>query len=255
MNGENDAMFLRMVSVGIRAEHAVKIAEEYDRNVVTALRTQPGCSFASLLQNINDKRDCISLTIWNSKEDAAEYEHSGVFKRLVESLRAFYEESNEWELKLSDDLSIEYTPVQVDPTVKGYDDDDMEKKYIRKFNVTPYAATIITLSVQPEKIREFQEIFVANVMPKFMGHKGFIHIILLRKNNEFNIIAFWDETIDFSSSFNDQTLRSLTRSIFEMLPSSVQWQVSHKAAKTSFASSEEITASVYRCLTGEWFSK
>ncbi len=248
-------MFLRMVSVGIRAEHTLKIAEEYDRNVVTALRTQPGCSFASLLQNISDKKDCISLTIWNSKSDAIDYEKSGVFKRLVESLRAFYEESNEWELKLTDDLSIEYTPVQVDPTVKGYDDADTEKKYIRKFSVTPYAATIITLSVQPDKIQDFQDVFVANVIPKFREHKGFIHIILLRKENEFNIISFWDETIDFSSSFNDQALRSLTRSIFELLPTSVQWQVSHKAAKTRFASSEEMTASVYRCLTGEWFSK
>ncbi|MEW6062299.1 MAG: antibiotic biosynthesis monooxygenase [Bacteroidota bacterium] len=248
-------MFLRMVSMGIREEHSLKIAEEYDRNVVSALRTQPGCSFASLLQNISDKKDCVSLTIWNSKNDAVRYEKSGLFKRLVESLRTFYEESNEWELKLSDDLSIEYTPVQVDPTVKGYDDDDTEKEYIRKFNITPYAATIISLSVQPEKIREFQEIFVANVIPKFREHKGFIHIILLRKNTEFNIISFWDETIDFGSSFNDQALRSLTESIFELLPSSVQWQVSHKAAKTSFASSEKITASIYRCLTGEWFPK
>ncbi|MBI2428503.1 MAG: antibiotic biosynthesis monooxygenase [Ignavibacteriales bacterium] len=248
-------MFLRMVSVGIRAEHALKIAEEYDRNVVTALRTQPGCSFASLLQNINDTTDCISLTIWNTKSDADEYEKSGVFKRLVESLRTFYEESNEWELKLTDDLSIDYTPVQIDPTVKGYDDADTEKKYIRKFNITPYAATVITLSVQPDKTQDFQDIFVTKVIPKFTEHKGFIHIILLRKSNEFNIISFWDETIDFNASFNDQVLRSLTRSIFEMLPSSVQWQVSHKSSKASFASSEEITASVYRCLTGEWFSK
>ncbi len=244
-----------MVSMSIKAEHSLKIAEEYDKNVISALRHQPGCSFASLLQNIHDTKDCISLTIWDSKQKADEYEKSGVFKRLVESLRSFYEESNEGELKLTDDLSIEYTPIQIDPSVKGYDDDETGKEYIQRFNVTPYAAKIITLTVQPDKIQEFQEIFASKVIPKFTEQKGFIHIILLRKNNEFNSISFWDETIDLNSSFGEQTLRSLTRSIFELLPSSVQWQVSHKASRTSYATSEEIKASVYRCLTGEWYSK
>lgn len=247
-------MFLRMVSIGIREEHSLKIAEEYDRNVMTALRTLPGCSFATLLQNINHKKDCISLTIWNSRQEADDYEKSGLFRRLVESLRAFYEESNEWELKLTDDLSIEYTPVQTDPTVKGYDDTDTEKKYIRKFNVTPYAAMIITLSVQPDNITEFQDVFVSKVIPAFSGHKGFIHIILLKKGSEFSIISFWDETIDFNATFSDQTLRTLTRSIFELLPSSVRWKVSHASSVTKYATSEEMKASVYRCLTGEWFS-
>ncbi len=248
-------MFLRMVSMSIRAEHSLKIAEEYDKNVVPALRHQPGCSFASLLQNIHDTKDCISMTIWDSKQEADEYEKSGVFKQLVETLRSFYEESNEGELKLNDDLSIEYTPIQIDPSVKGFDDDDTEKEYIQKFNITPYAANIITLTVQPDKIQEFQEIFASKVIPKFSEQKGFIHIILLRKSNEFNIITFWDETIDLNSSFGEQTLRTLTRSIFELLPSSVQWQVSHKASRSSYASTEEMKGSVYRCLTGEWFSK
>jgi heme-degrading monooxygenase HmoA len=248
-------MFLRMVSMGVQAEHTAMFAKAYDENVISVLRHQPGCSFASLLQNIDDHKDCISLTIWESKEETDEYEKSGLYKKLVESLRTFYEASNEWELKLTDDLSIEYTPVQTDPSLKQFNDDDTEKEYIQKFNVTPYAAKIITLTVQQDKIQEFQDIFASKVIPKFKEQKGFIHIILLRKNNEFNIISFWDETIDFNSASGEQPLRSLTRSVYEVLPSSVQWQVSHKAARSSYASSEEIKAAVYRCLIGEWFKK
>ncbi len=248
-------MFLRMVSMNIQPEHSETMAREYEKNVISALRDQPGCSFASLLQNISDRKDCISLTIWDAQSKADEYEKSGVFKKLVESLRSFYEESNEWELKLTDDLSIEYTPVQIDPSVKGFDDKETGREYIQKFNVTPYAVKIISLIVQPEKIKEFEEIFISKVIPKFSEQKGFIHIILLRKVNEFNIISFWDETIDFLSPSGEEAVHSFTKSIFEMLPSSVKWQVSHKATRSSFASSEEIKASMYRCLTGEWFSK
>jgi heme-degrading monooxygenase HmoA len=243
------------VSMGVQEKDSDMFAKAYDENVIAALRRQPGCSFASLLQNISDSKDCISVTIWESKEATEEYEKSGKFKALVESLRSFYVESNEFELKLTDDLSIEYTPIQNDPSLKQFDDDDTEKQYIRKFNITPYAAKIITLTVQADKVHEFQTIFAEKIIPKFKAQKGFIHIILLRKEHEFNIISFWDETIDLTAGSGDQSLHSLTRSIFQMLPSSVQWQVSHKSSRTSFATTEEISASVYRCLTGEWFSK
>lgn len=248
-------MFIRMVSMGVHADHSEVFAKAYEDNIISALRIQPGCSFASLLQNIQDPKDCISLTIWESKKETDEYEKSGLFKQLVESLRTFYEESNEFELKLTDDLSIEYTPIQKDPTLQQFDDSDTGKEYIKKFNVTPYAVKIITLTVQNDKVQEFQEIFNTKVIPKFREQKGFIHIILLRKNNEFNIISFWDETIDLDASPGGQNLSTLTRSIFNLLPASVQWQVSHKASRSSFATTEEISASVYRCLTGEWFSK
>ncbi|MCK9410269.1 MAG: antibiotic biosynthesis monooxygenase [Bacteriovoracaceae bacterium] len=248
-------MFLRMVSMGVQAKDSDIFAKAYDENIISVLRRQPGCSFASLLQNIHDSKDCISVTIWESKEATIEYEQSGVFKALVESLRAFYEESNEFELKLTDDLSIEYTPVQNDPTLKQFDDTDTEKEYIQKFQITPYAAKIITLTVLPDTIQEFQEIFAEKVISKFQEQKGFIHIILLRKNNEFNIISFWDETIDLGNDTGSQSLTALTRNIFTLLPSSVQWQVSHKASRSSYVTTEEMKASVYRCLTGEWFSK
>ncbi len=247
-------MFLRMVSMGIRAEHSQKIAQEYERNVVSALRHQPGCRFASLLQNTADHKDCISLTIWESKSSTLEYESSGVFKKLVESLRAYYEESTEFELKLTDDLAIEYTPVQLDPSVQSFDDADTGKEYIRVLGVTPYAANIMTVTVQPEKILEFQEIFAAKVIPKFTGQKGFIHIILLRKSNEFNIISLWDETVDLTA-VGEQSLQGLARSIYSMLPSSVRWQVSHKSVRPTSVSTEEMHTGVYRCLTGEWFSR
>jgi heme-degrading monooxygenase HmoA len=210
--------------------------------------------FASLLQNVDDPRECISLTIWESQRTASVYEESGLFPELLNSLRPYFIESNDWELKLSDDLSIEYTPIQIDPSIKGFDE-QTEKEGIQKFYTTPYAAKIITLTVQPEKIQEFQDIFVSKIIPKFKSQKGFIHIILLRKWNEFNIISFWDETIDLKSSMGEPFLDLLARSIFNILPSTVQWQVSHKASRTNYAASEVIMASVYRCLTGEWFSK
>jgi len=247
-------MFLRLVQHLVKTEYIVDMSATYEREILSGLRRTQGCVFASLLQNVNDPGECVSLTIWESQRAASLYEESGLFPVLLKSLRPYFIESNDWELKLSDDLSIEYTPIPTDPSIKGFDE-QTEKEGIQKFYTTPYAAKIITLTVQPEKIQEFQDIFVSKLMPKFKSQKGFIHIILLRKSNEFNIISFWDETIDLNSPMGESNLDVFSRSIFEVLPSTVQWQVSHKASRTNYAASDEIKASVYRCLTGEWFLK
>jgi heme-degrading monooxygenase HmoA len=247
-------MFLRLVQHLVKTEYTVQLSATYERMILTGLRSTLGCVFASLLQNIDDPRECVSLTIWDSQQAASVYEVSGLFPELLSSLRPYFIESEDWELKLSDDLSIEYSPIQIDPSIKGYDE-QTEKEGIPKFYTTPYAAKIITLTVQPEKIQEFQDIFASKIVQKFKSQKGFIHMILLRKSNEFNIISFWDETIDLNPSMGESSLDVFARSIFEILPSTVQWQVSHKASRTNYAASDEIKASVYRCLTGEWFSK
>jgi heme-degrading monooxygenase HmoA len=247
-------MFLRLVQHLVKTEYIVEMSSAYERKILSELRITQGCVFASLLQNVNNPRECISLTIWESQRAASLYEESGLFPVLLSSLRPYFVESNDWELKLSDDLSIEYTPIPIDPSIKGFNE-QTEKEGIPKFYATPYAAKIITLTVQPEKIQEFQDIFASKIIPKFKSQKGFIHIILLRKSNEFNIVSFWDETIDLNPSMGDSNLDVFSRSIFEILPSTVQWQVSHKSSRTSYASSDEIKTSMYRCLTGEWFSK
>jgi len=247
-------MFLRLVQHLVKTEYTVEISATYERKILAGLRSIHGCVFASLLQNVDDPGECISLTIWESQQAASLYEESGLFPELLNLLRPYFIESNDWELKLSDDLSIEYTPIPIDPSIKGFDE-QTEKEGIQKFYTIPYAAKIITLTVQPEKIQEFQDIFISKIIPKFKSQKGFIHIILLRKSNEFNIISFWDETIDLNPSMGDSSLDVFASSIFEILPSTVQWQVSHKASRTNYAASDDIKASMYRCLTGEWFLK
>jgi len=244
-------MFLRMVSITIRAELSAKIASTYAENVITTLRTQPGCSFVALLQNVSNRKEAISLTMWNSKADADEYEKSGVFHRLVESLRSFYEGSSEWSLNLTEDLSIEYKPTPVEPTVAVFDDSE---KYITRLKETPYVVQIIRLFVQPVKSREFEETFNRSVLPKFRHQKGCIHVVLLQKENECTIISFWDETFDFQNSLG-QGVIDFTRDIVSFLPADARWKVMRKSSVVNSVSSEDIHSSMYRCLVGEWIAQ
>ena len=248
-------MFLRMVTHAIRSNEAEHMAELYHRTGITALRTTPGCVFAALLQNTANAQECISLTIWNTPKDSYDYEESGLFLQLVNALRPFFLESNEWKLELSDNLSLEYTPIQSEPTVERYSESDEGTKKIVAMKANPFAVQILTLSVQEEKIREFSTIFSSEIHPKFKTHKGFIDLILVRQNREFHIISFWDETVDIQSPSGIHSINDLLKSIYTILPSFIRWKVSHRSTSHTSASSEDIKATVHRSLVAEWFTQ
>lgn len=248
-------MFLRMVTHAIRSNEAEHMAELYHRTVITALRTTPGCVFAALLQNTANAQECISLTIWNTPKDSFDYEESGLFQQLVNALRPYFVESNEWKLELSEDLSLEYTPIQSEPTVERYNESDEGAKQIAAMKANPFAVQILTLSVQEEKIQEFRTIFSSEIHPKFKTHKGFIDLILVRQNREFHIISFWDETVDIQSASGIHSINDLLKSIYSILPSFIRWKVSHRSTSHTSASSEDIKATVLRSLVAEWFTQ
>ncbi len=247
-------MFLRMVTHIIRAEETETWAEVYTQSVLSALRSTEGCVFASLLQNTGNAQECVSLTLWKSQKESTDYEESGLYTRLVDILRPFFVESTEWKLELSKDLSLEYTPILVEPTVERFDNSVAGSENISRLKAKPFAVQILTLTVQEDRVRNFETIFSSDIHPKYKVHKGFIDLILVREHHKFHIISFWDETVDIESSSGIYSINQLLESIDKILPSYVRWRVSHETAAHTSASSEDLKATVYRCLTAEWFS-
>jgi heme-degrading monooxygenase HmoA len=248
-------MFLRMVTHTIRSEESEGMAETYHRTVLSTLRLTQGCVFASLLQNTVNTQECISLTIWNSQKESFDYEESGSYQQLVDSLRPFFVVSDEYTLTLSEDLSLEYTPIQVEPTVERFNNSVTGSEKISRLKTNPFAVQILTLTVQEDQIHTFENIFSSDIHPKYKTHKGFIDLILLRQQRAYHIISFWDETVDIQSTSGIHSINELLTSIYKILPSFIRWKVSHSSAVHTSASSEDIKATVHRCLVAEWFTR
>jgi heme-degrading monooxygenase HmoA len=247
-------MFLRMVTHTIRDEEVLHMAATYERRILPALKKTAGCVFAALIQNIDDHRECISLTLWRSPEEAREYEASGLYLQLVNSLRPFFSESTEWKVQLNEDYSLENVPVQIEPEVVGYTNSVAGSDEFKGLSAKPFAVQIVTLSVQEDHVVDFERIFSADIHPKYKTYKGFIDLILLRQNREYHSISFWDETVDITTSSGIHSINQLVKAIYSVLPVFVQWRVSHRGAARTSASSEDIKATVHRCLVGEWLT-
>ena len=85
-------MFVRMTFTKIdpaSAEAAVR-ALYYRDEIRGVLARQKGHRFHHLLESVDVPGEGVSVTAWDSREDAEVYERSGAYEELVAKFRHFY---------------------------------------------------------------------------------------------------------------------------------------------------------------------
>jgi quinol monooxygenase YgiN len=111
------SFYIRIVSPHIQSEKVEEFKRIYIEEILPALRQTRGCRFAYLEENTKAKDQIISVTLWESKNDADDYEQSAAYKTFNEKLRTTFSGVYQWKKKLeeetgkrvvtSDDVAIE----------------------------------------------------------------------------------------------------------------------------------------------------
>lgn len=78
--------FLRIVSVHLRPGKLEEYKELYERDIIPALLATHGCRFSCLSTPTSDSNEAISVTLWNTRADAEEYERKGTFDHLLQNI-------------------------------------------------------------------------------------------------------------------------------------------------------------------------
>ena len=108
-------LFLRVVSLKIRPEKRDEFSDLYLHEIIPALHETPGCRHAYLLMPPAENQEALSLTMWDSKEAADQYEQSGRFADLVDKVKHTFTDLFQWKMRLdhaqkmsatSDDLAV-----------------------------------------------------------------------------------------------------------------------------------------------------
>jgi len=79
--------FLRIVSLHIKPGKLKEYKEIYQRDIIPALMATHGCHFSCLSTPTNESNEAISVTLWNSRTNAEDYERKGTFNQLLEGIR------------------------------------------------------------------------------------------------------------------------------------------------------------------------
>ncbi len=117
--GEN-ALFVRIVTPEIREGMEDEFQRIYQQEVLPALLRTPGCRSGYLTRHGTDRTKFLSISLWDSVEQAAAYERSGTFQRLVEKLEHTFSDIYQWKRQLQSERAAA-APKSKQLSVEGYD--------------------------------------------------------------------------------------------------------------------------------------
>lgn len=93
--------FVRIVSARVEAGRFDELKKRYDEEVKPALMATRGCRAVFLVENVKRRSRVLSVTVWDSEEDAIRYETSGTFDELTSRVSEFFSGLYRWKLSFA----------------------------------------------------------------------------------------------------------------------------------------------------------
>ena len=112
-------IYVRIVTPHVRREAREEFKSIYNSEVLSQLRQVHGCRYAALTENVQAPDQFVSITVWNSKEDADAYEQGGLFHQLGKKLRHTFSEAYQWKMRLERETGRKTISTE-DMDVEGY---------------------------------------------------------------------------------------------------------------------------------------
>lgn len=110
-------LYVRIVSARIQPDKIEELAQLYASEILPVLRAVPGCRYAFLTEGVEN--EAMSISIWNTKQDADAYEASGLFDRLTKKVQHTFTDVYQWKMAVEKHSSSQVSTSD-DLTVQGY---------------------------------------------------------------------------------------------------------------------------------------
>jgi heme-degrading monooxygenase HmoA len=250
-------MFMRLVQVKVKSESLDIVAGLYAERIVPVLQKTPGCIYASLIRSTSNPDESISLTLWETANDADTYEQSGSFQRLMAEARPHLSDSSEWKIQLSKDLTLEYAPVSEEPVVRSYNVTTPSTNKLPKAEKGPLYIRILSIKLQPGKTEEFAKIYQAEILPVLRSVQGCRYAFLtegVEERNEVISLTIWDSK-DAADVYESSGLfRKLTRKVQHTFSELYQWKLSaERRSSVQVTTTEDLNVKGYHVVSGKTF--
>ena len=251
-------MHMRLVQMEITKGALSPLREFYAKRIIPALQDVMGCRYAGLTHSVHHEDQCISLTLWDSQEDAQAYEKKGVFQALMQEVHPYLSESSEFKIQLSENLTLEYVPVPNEPVVRGFP--------IAERSDIPGSAhkhssamwlRIVSMKILPGKLDEFNRLYAEHAIPALQKAKGCRYVYLLEsdeRSHEVLSVTSWDSKQDAEAFENSGLFEQLLETQKHTLSGLYQWKRSlGKEQAGHSATSEDVVVEHYTVLTEKSF--
>lgn len=250
-------MFMRLLQLKLKPDFVEEFKFFYEQTVYPELQNLPGCVFAGLIKSTPQPDEFISFTFWKTQALAEEYETSGPFKKLFGQAKSYLAESEEWKVHLSEDMELQYGPVENEPVIKKYlvsaknEDDTILSHSANMF------IRVLSLIIQEDKVEEFMKLYSEIVIPELNATKGCRNVFLtesVNSSNEFISVTIWDKKEDAIEYELGGKYLALTNKIKHTFSKLYLWRMSlEKEQGQKVKTSDDFKVEHYKIITGKNF--
>ncbi len=249
-------MHMRLLQFEVAQGAVPPLRELYTHRIIPALQDVAGCRYAGLTQSVHHPEQCISLTLWDSQEEALAYEQKGTYQRLIDEARPYLSASSEYTTRLSENLTLEYVPLPIEPLVRGYPvAERSENAEPGKEHTSAMWVRIVSLKILPGKLTEFRRLYVEQTIPVLRTVKGSRHVYLLESDDhshEVLSVTTWESKQDAEDYEKSGLFDQLLDGQKHLLSSLYQWKHGLGKVQASLsATSEDVMVEHYTVLTGK----
>jgi quinol monooxygenase YgiN len=248
-------MHLRFVQVRIKSTDIQRLRTVYEQKIIPTMETIEGCLYVGLFHNTLHPDECISLSFWSNRDKIDAYEKSGVFGELLNASKPYFDESSEWQMKLSDDLTLTYTQVPQEAVVKDFTIASPDQNPI-VYDKTLFVR-IVSHQVHSGMKEDFKRIYNNEVLPSLTNVSG-CHSAYLTENpgNDGKLfsISIWATQADVDQYEQSGMFDTLLNKLKPALSGVYQWKMrlEHETG-AQVVTTDDITVEGYSMITGKSF--
>jgi len=251
-------MYMRLVELNLKPQASATIRQVYAETIMPALQRTQGCLFASLIQSVSHPNESLSLTLWDTLEHAQAYERSGLFQELLNQIEQYSQESSEWRVQLSKELTLEYAPVREEPVVRSYQiRTSAGNRMLNPDQFRPLHLRIVSAKLQPGKREEFENLYNTLILPTLCTVRGCRYAFLtenIEAQDEAISVTIWDSKEDAEAYERSGTFDRLVKKVRHTFSELYQWKMSvEKQSSLRVSTSDDLEVRRYTVVTGKSF--
>ncbi len=249
-------MFMRTVHLRLDLNRLLELRQMYPAIVIAELSRTPGCLYAGLLQSVDQPDIGISLTLWNSAADAASYEKTGAYRKLLEASRPFLAESPEWSVHMSDEFRLEYSPVEEEPPISRYESTlGADPSVFTPTGKGKLYLRILSLHVRSGMLEEFTSLYRGEIIPGLRRVPGCRFAFLTGQSTDSRdliSVTIWNSKSDAEKYETDGEFAAMNERIGHTLENSTRWKTEEQGVERTLGS-DDMSVSGYTLIVGQVF--
>jgi quinol monooxygenase YgiN len=243
-------MFMRFIQLKINMDYREIIKQFYNDSIIPELQKIDGCLFAGLIQSNRSSDELISMTLWKTKAQAEAFEKSEVFQKLMKRFKPFLSESSEWKIQLSEDLQVQYAPVQEEPVLSEFEVTAQSSKSGGEALENPRMyVRLVSLKLQEDKVDEFRRIYIDQIIPALNAWQGCQYAYLiesLRHRNEIISVTIWENKKDADIYEESGQFSELVDKVKHTFSEFYRWKMAlEKSIRGEVKTSEDMKVDYY----------